>query len=93
MPIYPAIEAYARTHGIAFQSIEELLQKEEIYKLFESNIEECQREFSSYEKIKRFTLLSTPFSMETGELTDTLKLRRPVIAKHYAEVIDKMHEE
>ena len=45
------------------------------------------------EQVKRFTLLSEPFSMERGELTNTLKLKRSVVAKNYKELIDKMYEE
>ena len=46
-----------------------------------------------YEQIKRFTLLPEPFSMERGELTNTLKLKRSVVAKNYSEQIEKMYEE
>ena len=52
-----------------------------------------QQQFAHYEQVKRFTLLPEPFSMERGELTNTLKLKRPVVAKNYKEVIDKMYEE
>ena len=43
--------------------------------------------------MKRFTLLPQPFSIERGELTNTLKLRRAVVAENYREVIDRMYEE
>ena len=43
--------------------------------------------------MKRFTLITQPFSMENGELTNTLKTRRPVVIKNYAEVSEKMYEE
>ena len=43
--------------------------------------------------MKRFTLLTTPFTMESGELTNTLKTRRPVIVKNYAEVIEEMYKD
>lgn len=55
-------------------------------------IETLQQSLANYEKIKRFTLLPHHFSMESGELTNTLKMRRPVIYKNYASVIDKMYE-
>ena len=51
------------------------------------------RQFAHYEQVKRFTLLPEPFSMERGELTNTLKLKRSVVAKNYKELIDKMYEE
>ena len=43
--------------------------------------------------MKRFTLLPKPFSMERGELTNTLKLKRPIVAQNYKEIIDRMYEE
>lgn len=93
VPAFPALESYAQKQGILFKDHKDLIKKEEIIRFYQSNIEECQKEFASYEKIKRFTLLSEPFTIETGELTDTLKLRRPVISKKYAVLIDKMYEE
>jgi long-chain acyl-CoA synthetase len=93
VPAFAALEAYAENARISFQNKEELLDKDEILRFYQSIIEECQKNFASYEKIKRFTLLATPFTMETGELTDTLKLRRPMIAKNYAAQIKAMYEE
>mgnify|MGYP000049002200 CR=1 FL=1 len=52
-----------------------------------------QQQFAHYEQVKRFTLLTEPFSMERGELTNTLKLKRSVVAKNYKGLIDKMYEE
>ena len=43
--------------------------------------------------MKRFTLIAHHFSMESGELTNTLKMRRPIIYKNFKEVIDKMYED
>jgi len=93
VPAFPALESYAEKKGISYNDREDLIAKEEIVRFYQSNLEECQKGFASYEKIKRFTLLAQPFSIETGELTDTLKLRRPVIVKKYAGLIDKMYEE
>ena len=60
---------------------------------YRERIETLQQAFAHYEQIKRFTLLPEPFSMERGELTNTLKLRRPIVAEHYQEVINQMYEE
>lgn len=93
VPAFPELEAYADKKGITYQNREELILKPEIIRFFESNIEECQKNFASYEKIKRFTLLLNPFTMESGELTDTLKMRRNVIADKYVKEIDEMYAE
>ena len=56
-------------------------------------IETLQQGLAGYEQVKRFTLLTTPFTMESGELTNKLKTRRPVIVKNYAEVIEEMYKD
>lgn len=93
VPSYPLLEAYAESKGISYSSREELVRNHEIIRLIETHVEERQKNLASYEKIKRFTLLPQPFTMEGRELTDTLKLRRPVILQKYAEVIDAMYAE
>lgn len=93
VPTYALLEKYAAAKGIAYESRAELMQHNEIIRMIGSRIEEHQKTLASYEKIKRFTLLPEPFTMEGRELTDTLKLRRPVVAKKYAEVIEAMYEE
>ena len=93
VPAYGLLEKYAADKGIAYGSREELMQHNEIVRMIGSRIEEHQKTLASYEKIKRFTLLPEPFTMEGRELTDTLKLRRPVVAQKYAEVIEAMYEE
>lgn len=91
VPNFEALENFAQKKGITFNSRTELIQKEEVKRLYDSIIAERQKDFASYEKIKRFTLLTEPFSMAKGELTDTLKVRRPVIAKNYAQEIAEMY--
>ena len=93
VPSYPLLEAYAESKGISYNSREELVSNHEIIRLIETHVEERQKNLASYEKIKRFTLLPQPFTMEGRELTDTLKLRRPVILQKYAGVIDAMYTE
>lgn len=93
VPAYPLLEEYAKSQGIAYASKEELLAHPEINRFIAARIEARQTHLAAYEKIKRFTLLANPFTMESGELTDTLKLRRRVIAQHYAAEIRAMYEE
>lgn len=93
VPEYQVLEEYAREHGIAFKDREELCKDERIMKMMADRIDTLQQQMASYEKIKRFTLMPHHFSMENGELTNTLKLRRNVIIKNYKEVIDEMYVE
>ena len=93
VPVYPLVEAYARDKGIAYNTLDELLQHPKIQALFRARIDTLQQTFAHYEQVKHFTLLPKPFSMERGELTNTLKLRRSVVAENYKEMIDKMYAE
>ena len=93
IPNFDALEMYAQTNNIPFENRKDLVSKELIYRFYLSIIEECQKGFASFEKIKRFTILSESLSMDKGELTDTLKLRRSVIMRNYASEIAAMYFE
>ena len=93
VPVYGFVKDYAKEKGIGYKDMNELLQHPKIMGLFRARIDTLQQQFAHYEQVKRFTLLPEPFSMERGELTNTLKLKRPVVAKNYKEVIDRMYEE
>ena len=92
VPVYPLLEKYAGEKGISFESREELVKNKDIIRFIEARVEDHQKNLASYEKIKRFTLLPEPFMMGC-ELTDTLKLRRPVVLQKYATEIEAMYEE
>ncbi len=91
VPAYEALTEYARKMQIQFQTFEDLVRNKEINKLIEERIAELQKGFANFEKIKRFTLLPHAFTMERGELTNTLKLRRPIINKIYRKEIEAMY--
>ena len=93
VPVYPLVEAYAKEKGLEWHSREELLAHPKVEALFRARIDTLQQPFAHYEQVKRFTLLPAPFSMERGELTNTLKLRRAVVAENYKDLIEKMYEE
>lgn len=91
VPAYEALKEYAAKKKIKYGSLDELLRNSEIVKLIQDRIERLQKGFASFEQIKRFTLLPHAFSMESGELTNTLKIRRPVINRRYAREIEAMY--
>lgn len=93
VPNYLALKTYADEHQIDYQTTEELVMNKSIHDFIYGRIEMLQSQFTNYEKIKRFTLLPLPFSLESGELTNTLKLRRKIILERYSEVIDSMYED
>ena len=93
VPEFRLIEAWAKEHGLPFESREDLCENEAVQKMMMERVETLQQSLAKYEQIKRITLLPHHFSMENGELTNTLKLKRPVISKNYKDIIDKMYVE
>lgn len=93
VPALGPLQQYANQHKIVFNSIEELLGNSQIIEFFEKRFEDLQKEFSRFEKIKKFTLLPKEFSIEAGEITSTLKLKRKVIQEKYKHLIEKMYKE
>ena len=93
IPVYPLLEEYARAHGIAFESREDLCQNEQIHEMMMERIATLQQQLAHYEQIKRFTLLPHAFSVERGELTNTLKIKRRVLNENYKAQIDAMYAE
>jgi long-chain acyl-CoA synthetase len=62
-----------------------------VRELFAQRIAERLKDLSRHEQIACFTLLSQPFTVDRGELTPTLKLRRGIVAEHYAAEIEAMY--
>ena len=93
IPDYHVIEEWAKKHGISYANRAELCKNPDVVRLVMDRIETLQQEFAHYEQVKRITLLPEPFSMERGELTNTLKVKRPVVYQNYKEEIEKMYEE
>jgi long-chain acyl-CoA synthetase len=91
VPSIPLLENYAQRNKIVYENIDELMNLPEIYKLIESRIAELQKGMANYELIKKFSLIKKGFSIESGELTNTLKMRRAVIMQKYKSLIDKMY--
>ena len=93
IPVYSLLEEYAREHKIPFESREQLCADPKIYEMMKDRIDTLQQQLAHYEQIKRFTLLPHHFSMEKGELTNTLKIRRRVLNENYKKEIDAMYAE
>jgi long-chain acyl-CoA synthetase len=93
VPEFHMLEEYAKDNNISYSSREELCKNERINQMIRERIDTLQQQLATYEQIKRFTLLPRAFSMEAGELTNTLKIRRPILLKNYAKEIEKMYEE
>ena len=90
-PSINALEEYAKKSKIAYDTIDELLMMEAIKDFIQARIAEQQKGMANYELIKRFILIKKSFAIESGELTNTLKIRRAVIMQKYKKQIDDMY--
>ncbi|MGQ8775047.1 AMP-dependent synthetase/ligase [Serratia sp. NA_112.1] len=93
VPSFESLEEYAKSINLKYQDRLELLRHSHILEMFESRLREMQKELARFEQVKKFTLLPAAFSMELGELTPTLKLRRKVILQRYQSEIDSMYQD
>jgi long-chain acyl-CoA synthetase len=93
VPSFEALERYAATHHLAFTGREELVQKPEIIGLMRERIELASKDLGEYEKIRRFRILPHDLTQEAGEMTPTLKVRRKVVNREYASLIESMYSE
>ncbi len=90
-PNYEAITAYARENGIAFESPGQLIRRREIYDLAMEEIERYSQDLSDFEKVRKIAFLDKQFSIDEGELTPTMKVRRFTIQKKYRAAIDQLY--
>ena len=93
IPVYPLLEEYAREHKIPFENREQLCVNEQIIAMMKERIDTLQQQLAHYEQVKRFTLLPHNFTMEKGELTNTLKIKRRVLNVNYAKEIEEMYKD
>lgn len=93
VPCFDALEEYARSINLKYHDRLDLLRHSHIVEMFELRLAEMQKELAKFEQVKRFTLLPQAFSMELGELTPTLKLRRKIILSRYHQEIESMYLE
>ncbi|WP_311747864.1 AMP-dependent synthetase/ligase [Proteus penneri] len=93
VPCFDALEEHARALNLKYHDRIELLRHTKIKELFDERLREMQKNFSSFHQVKRFTLLAEGFSMESGELTPTLKLRRKIISERYRNEIELMYQD
>ncbi len=93
VPDYKLLEQYARENGILFGNHEGLCRDPQVVRFIADRINTLQQDLANYERIKSFRLLPEPFSLERGELTNTLKIRRKVVYENYADTIEQMYAE
>lgn len=93
VPNFEQLKNYARIKNLDLKTPKELCQNEQIHNLFERQIENLTKDLSQYEKVKKFVLLENELTVESGELTPTLKIKRRVIDEKYKNLIEKIYSD
>ena len=92
VPEFEGLREYAARHGISSSMSVDLVRSPEIRKLYEKEIQHLQKDLPTYERVRRFELLPAQLTVEGGEITPTLKVKRKVVEKKYADLIEKMYQ-
>ena len=91
VPNMELLRSYAELKGIKYDSDAELIQQPRIVDLVQRQVDKYTAELGQWEKVKRIALLERELTIESGDLTPTLKARRNVIENHYATVIEQLY--
>ena len=91
VPAFEPLEKWAVENDIKYNSPADLVKMPEIKELIKKDVEEVNSHLASYETVKEFVLADKSFSIETGELTPSLKVKRKVVMDSFADEIEKMY--
>ncbi len=91
VPSFDALRAYAGSLNIEIKDLSELVRHPRIVEYFKKKIDEVTKDLAPHEKVKKIALLDSEFSVESGELTPTLKVRRKFVEDKHRDVIDALY--
>jgi long-chain acyl-CoA synthetase len=91
VPDFEAVKEYADSHKIPYDKVEDLVRDEQIYKMLDKEMDQFQKKLANYERVRKFVLLDRPFTIESGEITPSLKIKRKYVEERYQDLIDQMY--
>ncbi len=91
VPDFEALREFADSNKIPYKTEQDLAKNDEIYKLLEKDLSKIQRKLANYERVRKFVLLDKPFSIESGEMTPSMKIKRKIIEEKYDYLIEQMY--
>lgn len=92
VPDFEALKEYADSHNIKYSSVEDLAKDDEIYKLLEKDMDQFQKKLANFERVRKFVMLDRPFTIESGEITPSMKVKRKFIEERYRDLIEQMYQ-
>jgi long-chain acyl-CoA synthetase len=92
VPDFVQLEEWAQQHGVEYPNREALIQHPKVYEFLAQQVEQAMQPFAPYERVKRFILLPQAFTLEAGDVTVTLKMRRARLIERYREQLDSLYD-
>ena len=91
VPSFPNLKNWCRQNGISFTTNEEIIRNPQVIEMYKELVESFNKYFNHVEQIKKFELLPNEWSIETGEMTPKLSLKRKVIMEKYRDAIERIY--
>jgi long-chain acyl-CoA synthetase len=92
VPSFPDLKSWCEIKGIPYTTNEEMVCNKQVIEKFQKEFDEMNENFAQYERVKKFILMSRPFTIESGEMTPTLKLKRKIVMQNCHGQIEKLYE-
>jgi long-chain acyl-CoA synthetase len=93
VPCFPVIKEWGVRHGITFSSNQEMASSEKVKARIMEDINEYNKAFGNWEQVKKIELLPEEFTILSGEMTPTLKLKRKFILEKYKDIVARIYGE
>jgi len=92
VPDFEAVKEYADSNKIPYADEKDLVQNDKIYKLLEDDMIRFQKKLANYERVRKFVLLDRPFTIDSGEITPSMKIKRKIVEENYNDLIELMYK-
>lgn len=91
VPSFEILEEWAKGEGIEYSDRKTLLDHHQVHELFDAEVAKTMEKFSRYEQVKKYALLPNEWTIESGETTPKLSVKRKEVEKNYAKEIDAIY--
>jgi long-chain acyl-CoA synthetase len=92
VPDFEAVKEYADSNKIPYADEKDLVKNDTIYKLLEADMVQFQKKLANYERVRKFVLLDRPFTIDSGEITPSMKIKRKIVEENYTDLIEMMYK-
>jgi long-chain acyl-CoA synthetase len=92
IPEFDRIQTWLKSQGVTETDTAKIVEREDVRNLIRAEIEKTNKTVADYERVRRHVLVPKAFSVDDGELTPSMKVRRKVVKEKYADLIDSMRK-